>query len=173
MFNDNILIYIDMACLSHRTITETTMRLQLAIDVSNIDEAVDFYTKMFGVDPAKRKPGYANYEIAQPPLKLVLIENREGGGKLNHLGVETQTADEVVDAHQRLSGAGLIPSAVEDTTCCFADKTECWVQDPDGASWEWYVKTADSDLAVDSDLVAGPDPQLAEAPTESSGCCCS
>jgi len=139
------------------------MRLQLAIDVSDIDTAVDFYSKMFGVAPAKREPGYANYEIAQPPLKLVLIENIDGGGTLNHLGVEAATADEVAVAHERLNQAGLVPSDVADTTCCFAEKTECWVSDPDGARWEWYVKTADADQFADST----PD-------TEPAGsCCCS
>ncbi len=119
------------------------MRLQLAINVSDIDTAVDFYSKMFDTSPAKRRPGYANYEIAEPPLKLVLIENGEGGGTLNHLGVETTTAGQVVNAAARLGDAGLAPTEVEDTTCCYAEKTETWVTDPDGARWEWYVKTAD------------------------------
>jgi len=122
------------------------MRLQLALNVSDIDTAVDFYSQMFGTTPAKRKPGYANYEIAQPPLKLVLIENGDGGGTLNHLGVEAEIAAEVVDAKARLGQAGLDPTDIEDTTCCYAEKTETWVSDPDGAPWEWYVKTADAEL---------------------------
>ncbi len=126
------------------------MRLQLALNVSDIDTAVDFYSKMFGTEPAKRKPGYANYEIAQPPLKLVLIENSDGGGTLNHLGVETETSGEVVEAEGRLGQAGLEPTGIEDTTCCYAEKTETWVHDPDGASWEWYVKTADAEQMSNS-----------------------
>jgi len=126
------------------------MRLQLAINVSDIDSAVDFYSRMFDTPPAKRKPGYANYEIAEPPLKLVLIENREGGGTLNHLGVETTAAGEVVAAAARLDDAGLAPTNIEDTTCCYAEKTETWVTDPDGARWEWYVKTADADQFANS-----------------------
>lgn len=121
------------------------MRLQLALNVSDIDTAVSFYSKMFRTEPAKRKPGYANYEISEPPLKLVLIENSDGGGTLNHLGVETRTADEVVEAEARLETDGLAPTKIEDTTCCYAEKTETWVEDPDGARWEWYVKTADAE----------------------------
>ncbi len=119
------------------------MRLQLALDVSDIDEAVEFYTKLFNTEPLKRKPGYANFAIAEPPLKLVLFENANGGGTLNHLGVEVETAAEVSAAEARLVNDGLETTGVDDTTCCFAEKTETWVVDPDGASWEWYVKTAD------------------------------
>lgn len=127
------------------------MRIQLALDVSDIDEAVDFYSKLFSTEPAKRKPGYANFAIDQPPLKLVLIENGKGGGTLNHLGVEVGTSAEVVAAEARLDQSGVATTGVDDTTCCYADKTETWVSDPDGARWEWYVKTADSeDYGVDS-----------------------
>ena len=122
------------------------MRLQLAIDVSDIDEAVDFYSKLFDTEPAKRKPGYANFAIAQPPLKLVLFENPEGGGTLNHLGVEVETTEEVTAAEKRLRGDGIETTGVDDTTCCYADKTETRVTDPDGSRWEWYVKTADADV---------------------------
>jgi catechol 2,3-dioxygenase-like lactoylglutathione lyase family enzyme len=121
------------------------MRLQLALDVSDIDEAVDFYTKLFATEPAKRKPGYANFAIAEPPLKLVLFENPNGGGTLNHLGVEVETAAQVSDAEVRLSDDGLETTGVDDTVCCYAEKTETWVTDPDGARWEWYVKTGDAE----------------------------
>jgi len=119
-------------------------RVQLALNVSNIDEAVAFYSKLFATEPAKRKPGYANFAIAEPPLKLVLIEG-PGGGTLNHLGVEVETGEEVMAAEARLATEGLDPTAIADTTCCFALKTETWVADPDGAPWEWYVKTGDAD----------------------------
>lgn len=151
------------------------MRLQLALNVSDIDTAVDFYTKMFGTEPAKRKPGYANYEIARPPLKLVLIENSDGGGTLNHLGVETETSGEVVDAQGRLGAAGLAPTEIEDTTCCYAEKTETWVNDPDGARWEWYVKTADAEQFANSVRVADADSGCgcgpAEATATAAACC--
>lgn len=119
-------------------------RVQLAINVSNIDEGVAFYSKLFGVEPAKRKPGYANFAIADPPLKLVLIEG-EGGGTLNHLGIEVETGEEVRAAEARLADDGLATTGVDDTTCCYALKTETWVNDPDGAPWEVYVKTGDAE----------------------------
>lgn len=119
-------------------------RVQLALNVSNIDDAVAFYSKLFATEPAKRKPGYANFAIADPPLKLVLIEGT-GGGTLNHLGVEVETGDEVVAAEARLADTGLATTGVDDTTCCYALKTETWVKDPDGAPWEWYVKTGDAE----------------------------
>ncbi len=121
------------------------MRLQLALDVSNIDEAVDFYTKLFATEPYKRKPGYANFAIADPPLKLVLFENSDGGGTINHLGVETETAEEVAGAEARLEGSGLDTTGVNDAVCCYAGKVETWVTGPDNERWEWYLKTSDTD----------------------------
>jgi catechol 2,3-dioxygenase-like lactoylglutathione lyase family enzyme len=126
------------------------MRLQLALDVSNLDEAVDFYTKMFATAVAKRHPGYANFEIESPPLKLVLFENPATAGGINHLGVETTTAAEVTAAESRLSDSGLTTTGVDDTVCCYAEKTETWVDGPDGARWEWYVKNADADMASEN-----------------------
>jgi len=121
------------------------MRLQLALNVSDLDEAIDFYTRMFGVGPAKIKPGYANFAIEQPPLKLVLFEGQGETGSINHLGVETETADEVMAAEARLSAAGLETTGVDDTVCCYAEKTETWVNGPDGTTWEWYVKHGDTE----------------------------
>jgi len=125
-------------------------RVQLALNVTDIDAAVEFYSRLFATEPAKRKPGYANFAIADPPLKLVLFEGREGA-TLNHLGVEVETAEEVTAAETRLSGDGLDTTGVDDTTCCYATKVETWVTDPDGARWEWYVKTGDAEQ-----LVGGP-----------------
>ncbi|HNB95359.1 MAG TPA: ArsI/CadI family heavy metal resistance metalloenzyme [Microthrixaceae bacterium] len=158
-------------------------RIQLAINVTDVDSAVSFYERLFGTPAAKRKDGYANFEIAEPPLKLVLIESAEGG-TLNHLGVETTTAAEVAAAEARLSGAGLQTTGVDDTTCCYATKTETWVTDPDGAKWEWYVKTGDADQLTnqigddgETAMCCAPDSTAepvamgrAAAPAES-GCC--
>ena len=119
-------------------------RVQLALNVSDLDQAVEFYSRLFDSEPAKRRPGYANFAIADPPLKLVLFEGPEGG-TLNHLGVETEQAEEVVAAEARLSDTGLDTTGVDDTVCCYATKTETWVSDPDGARWEWYVKTGDTE----------------------------
>jgi catechol 2,3-dioxygenase-like lactoylglutathione lyase family enzyme len=119
-------------------------RVQLALNVTDIDAAVVFYSRLFATEPAKRKPGYANFAIADPPLKLVLFEG-EGGGTLNHLGVEVETGEEVVAAEARLAETGLQTTGVDDTTCCYALKTETWVKDPDGAPWEFYVKNGDAE----------------------------
>ena len=119
-------------------------RLQLAINVTDLDKAVEFYSRLFATAPVKVKPGYANFAVADPPLKLVLFESPEGA-TINHLGVEVETAEEVVSAERRLTGAGLETTGVDETICCFAEKAETWVVDPDGARWEWYVKSGDSE----------------------------
>jgi catechol 2,3-dioxygenase-like lactoylglutathione lyase family enzyme len=124
-------------------------RVQLALNVSDINAAVDFYTKLFGTEPAKRQPGYANFAIADPPLKLVLIENpgaRGDGvvGALNHLGVEVATSQAVQETIGRLSGEGLSTELQESTTCCFAVQDKVWTNDPDGAPWEYYTVLADA-----------------------------
>jgi catechol 2,3-dioxygenase-like lactoylglutathione lyase family enzyme len=142
-------------------------RLQLAINVRDLDAAIEFYSRLFGTGPAKVKPGYANFAVADPPLKLVLFEGPEGG-TINHLGVETDSADEVVAAEARLAAAGLATTGIDDTICCFAEKVETWVTDPDGARWEWYVKTADADTmgahAPDAEPVACCAPAAVEVP---------
>ena len=124
-------------------------RVQLALNVSDIDEAVEFYSKLFGTEPAKRQPGYANFAIADPPLKLVLMEDHTARGHgtvgaLNHLGVEVETPDEVTAATGRLSDKGLETAVEEQTTCCYAVQDKVWVSDPDGAPWEVYTVLADA-----------------------------
>lgn len=136
------------------------MRLQLALNVNDLDEAIAFYSKLFGVDPYKVKPGYANWEIADPPLKLVVFERADAEpGSINHLGVETDHADEVVAAEQRMRQVGLATTGVDETICCFAEKVETWVEGPGGTRWEWYVKHADHDTQLDNVVLssAGPD----------------
>ena len=120
-------------------------RLQLAIDVADLDKAVDFYSRLFNTKPAKVRLGYANFAISDPPLQLVLFEDPEGGGTINHLGVEVDTTEEVVAAEARLTVSDLDTTGVEDTMCCYAEKTETWVADPNGVHWEFYVKRADSE----------------------------
>lgn len=120
------------------------MRLQLALNVNDLDDSIDFYTKMFDTPPLKVKDGYANFAIENPPLKLVLFEAEGQGGSLNHLGVEVEAASDVEAAEARITGAGLDTTGVDDTQCCYAAKTETWVHGPD-TRWEWYVKTGDSD----------------------------
>ena len=120
-------------------------RVQLAINVEDLDEAIDFYSRLFDAVPAKVKPSYANFAIAEPPLKLVLFENQGKGGSINHLGVEVQTTEEVLTAEDRLTRADMVTTGIDETQCCYAEKTEVWVDGPDGVRWEWYVKHADSD----------------------------
>ena len=119
-------------------------RIQLALNVSDLDEAVDFYSKLFATEPAKRRPGYANFAVESPPLKLVLIENPGATGRLNHLGVEVETPAEVAAATSRLRGEGLDTASEENVTCCYAVQDKVWTTDPDGVAWEYYVVLADS-----------------------------
>jgi catechol 2,3-dioxygenase-like lactoylglutathione lyase family enzyme len=120
-------------------------RVQLALNVTDIDAAVDFYSKLFATEPAKRRPGYANFAITEPPLKLVLIEGQGAAGTLNHLGVEVASTDEVTAAQARLAGEGLATAVEDNVTCCYALQDKVWVDDPDGAPWEVYTVLADAE----------------------------
>jgi catechol 2,3-dioxygenase-like lactoylglutathione lyase family enzyme len=124
-------------------------RVQLALNVADLDSAVEFYATLFGTQPAKRQPGYANFAIDDPPLKLVLMEQtglRGHGveGALNHLGVEVETPDDLAAASRRLRAEGLPAEAEHRTTCCYAVQDKVWVEDPDGAPWEVYTVLADA-----------------------------
>jgi catechol 2,3-dioxygenase-like lactoylglutathione lyase family enzyme len=114
------------------------MRLQLALNVQDIDQAVDFYSKLFDAKPAKRKPGYANFAIANPPLKLVLFEVKDAKERINHLGVEVFDGEEVTAATERLKAAGLETLVEDETTCCYAKQDKVWAIEPQGLRWEWY-----------------------------------
>src|SRR3954451_13003376 len=111
-------------------------RVQLALNVSNIDEAIAFYSKLFGPEPAKVRPGYANFAIAEPPLKLVLIEGHGEPGSLNHLGVEVASSAEVGAATERLAAVGLANATEDEVACCFALQDKVWTDGPDGEAWE-------------------------------------
>ena len=118
-------------------------RVQLALNVPNIDDAVAFYSKLFDTEPAKRRPGYANFAIADPPLKLVLFEHAGAETRLNHLGVEVPDSDAVWSTQQRLADEG-VDAADGSGTCCFAKQDKVWVDAPDGA-WEIYAVLEDSE----------------------------
>lgn len=118
-------------------------RVQLALNVSDLDAAIDFYSKLFATTPAKVRPGYANFAVDEPPLKLVLIEGAGQPGTMNHLGVEVFSTDDVAAAQQRLSGQGLDATA-ESGTCCYAVQEKVWVDAPDGEPWEIYTVLADA-----------------------------
>ena len=120
-------------------------RLQLALDVDDLEASVAFYSRLFGVEPAKRRPGYANFTVAQPPLKLVLIENPGHGGSLNHLGVEVENTDAVDTEQARLAAHGFATVDERSTTCCYARQDKFWVENtPDGERWEIYTVLTDS-----------------------------
>src|SRR5215471_17934554 len=114
------------------------MRLQLALNVRNIDEAVEFYTNLFGTPPRKRKPGYANFAIEAPPLKLVLFEVPDAPERINHLGVEVFRDEDVHLATERLRAAGMDHLVEDEKTCCYAKQNKVWAREPQGLRWEWY-----------------------------------
>lgn len=153
-------------------------RVQLALNVDDLDRAVTFYSTLFGTEPAKRRPGYANFAIADPPLKLVLLENPGQGGTLNHLGVEVESTDLVHSEIARLKDAGLFTEEEMNTTCCFATQDKVWVTGPAGEKWEVYTVLADSDtfgnrphLLADTDGVQ-PSVGACTATASPSGSCC-
>ncbi|WP_420108225.1 ArsI/CadI family heavy metal resistance metalloenzyme [Mycolicibacter arupensis] len=123
-------------------------RLQLALNVDDLDAAIAFYSALFGAEPAKVKPGYANFAINDPPLKLVLIECPGNGGTLNHLGVEVASSDVVHAEIARLQAAEMFTEEEMGTTCCFAVQDKVWVSGPDRERWEIYTKIADTDAAA-------------------------
>ena len=146
-------------------------RVQLALNVPDIDKAVDYYTKLFATEPNKRKPGYANFAIAEPPLKLVLFENPDAESRLNHLGVEVTSADEVAAHQARLTADG-VESVEENGTCCFAKQEKVWVDAPDGA-WEIYAVLEDVDaFGVSSTHVEGEDSLCCTSVPEAQARCC-
>ncbi|MDE3203728.1 MAG: VOC family protein [Acidobacteriota bacterium] len=154
-------------------------RAQLALNVADMDAAVEFYSKLFNAEPAKRRPGYANFAIVDPPLKLVLIGSEDGRGRgvvgaLNHLGIEVETPEEVKAAISRLSDHGLTPVVEESTTCCYALQDKAWVDDPDGAPWEVYTVLADAPLEEElgcAGPVCTPDPVAVELGGPGGHCC--
>lgn len=125
-------------------------RIQLAINVDNLDEAITFYSTLFHASPTKVKPGYANFAISNPPLKLVLLENPGNGGSVNHFGVEVESSEIVHGEISRLSDAGLFTDEEINTTCCFAQQDKVWVTGPGGERWEVYTVLADSETFAQS-----------------------
>jgi len=147
-------------------------RVQLALNVSDLDEAIAFYSVLFGAAPSKVRPGYANFAIDEPPLKLVLIEGVGEPGSINHLGVEVATTDEVATAATTLAATGMACDVETGTTCCYAVQDKVWVGGPDGARWEIYTVVADAPGPVG----LGGDgrcctPDLAEVTAGADSCC--
>ncbi len=138
-------------------------RVQLAINVTDLDEAVAFYSKLFGAEPAKRRHGYANFAVADPPLKLVLFEQPGNGGTINHLGVEVDSTELVRQAQARLAGKGLVTATEEGVACCYARQDKVWVEGPSGEPWEIYTVLEDVEM---------PGGQLRTVDPETGAVCC-
>ncbi|WP_182898287.1 ArsI/CadI family heavy metal resistance metalloenzyme [Microbispora sp. H10830] len=149
-------------------------RVQLALRVADLEGSIAFYSKLFGVEPAKRRPGYANFAIAEPPLKLVLLEGEAGEPtRMDHLGVEVEDTAQVTAATERLKEAGLATFEENDTTCCYALQDKVWVHGPGNEPWEVYVVKADADtLTKEADSVCcATDDAEKETVSAGKSCC--
>ena len=138
-------------------------RVQLALNVDDLDAAVDFYSRLFATTPAKLRPGYANFAIENPPLKLVLFEQAGKGGTINHLGVEVESSELVGAAQARLAGEGLNTATEEGVACCYARQDKVWVDGPSGEPWEIYTVLSDVEM---------PGGQLRTVDPETGAVCC-
>jgi predicted enzyme related to lactoylglutathione lyase len=153
-------------------------RVQLALNVSDLDEAIAFYSKLFATQPAKVRPGYANFAVAEPPLKLVLIEGAGEPGSLNHLGVEVESTDEVAAAEARLRDEGMATATEDEVACCYAVQDKVWVDGPDREPWEIYTVLADVEMVpgqlrtVDPDVDSVSDALCCASAPESAERCC-
>jgi catechol 2,3-dioxygenase-like lactoylglutathione lyase family enzyme len=144
-------------------------RVQLALNVADLDQAITFYSKLFGAEPAKVRPGYANFAIDEPALKLVLVEGHGTPGTLNHLGVEVASTDDVAAAQTRLAAEGLATATEDEVSCCFAVQDKVWVDAPDGEPWEIYTVLADIEMPTadaNEDALC-----CASAPETAARCC--
>jgi catechol 2,3-dioxygenase-like lactoylglutathione lyase family enzyme len=150
-------------------------RVLLALRVADLEASIAFYTKLFGTDPAKRRPGYANFAIAEPPLKLVLLEGEAGEPtRLDHLGVEVESTEDVTSATARLAAEGLPTATEEDTACCYAVQDKVWVTAPGAEPWEVYVVKGDSDILDKpaNSACCAPVAETAVAPQPAAAACC-
>jgi predicted enzyme related to lactoylglutathione lyase len=150
-----------------------TSRVQLALNVDDIDQAVEFYSALFDAKPAKLRPGYANFAIDQPPLKLVLIHNPGQGGSFNHLGVEVPSTDDVDATQRRLAERGLASVDERDTTCCYAKQDKFWVEGaPNDERWEVYTVLADAGLELEGQTATSAGACCTDAAASNEAGCC-
>ena len=149
-------------------------RVQLALNVDDLDASIAFYTKLFQTPPAKVRQDYANFAIADPPLKLVLIEQEGETGAINHLGVEVFSTDEVAAAKTRLENEGLLTAVEDEVACCFAVQDKVWVDAPDGEPWEIYTVLADVEMPAGQlrTVEPGDDAMCCASAPESAARCC-
>jgi len=120
------------------------MRIQLALNVDNLEQAITYYSKLFDAEPHKVRDGYANFALQSPPLKLVLFENPNAAERINHLGIEVDEAEQIATAQARLTSAEILDEVQNNETCCHATQNKVWSQDPQGLRWEWYQITDDA-----------------------------
>ena len=149
-------------------------RVQLALNVTDLDDAIGFYSKLFGTTPAKVRPGYANFAVAEPPLKLILIAGNGEGGTLNHLGVEVESTDEVGATQRSLADEGLPTTTEDEVSCCYAVQDKVWVDAPDGEPWEIYTVLSDVEMPAGELRTADPQNDATccdSAPVSASRCC--
>lgn len=146
------------------------MRFQLALNVRNLDESIAYYTKLFGVEVNKRKPGYANFAVENPPLKLVLFEAPNGTERLNHVGFEMEK-DEVEATVDRIEPLGLADKVIMDETCCWAEKSTVYTHDPEGLMWEFYKFRGDSETFGNATPEVETAAETAERTPTGGGCC--
>ena len=149
-------------------------RVQLALNVGDLDEAIGFYSKLFGTAPAKVRPGYANFAVAEPPLKLILIAGNGEPGSLNHLGVEVESTEQVAVTERRLAGEGLSTASEDEVTCCYAVQDKVWVDAPDGEPWEIYTVLAHAEMPGGELRTVEPeaDTSCCDSAPESAARCC-
>ena len=143
------------------------MRLQLALNVKNLDSAITYYSKMFNVEPHKIRKGYANFAIEEPPLKLVLFENPNANEHLNHLGVEVFEPDDIEKTHKRFDDAGILGSVQMDSVCCHAEQNKIWSKVETDLSWEWYIINDENPLDAKYD-----ESQCCSNVAEETSACC-
>jgi catechol 2,3-dioxygenase-like lactoylglutathione lyase family enzyme len=151
-------------------------RVQLALNVADLDAAIDFYSKLFATPPNKVRPGYANFAVADPPLKLVLIAGHGEPGTLNHLGVEVESSAEVTATGARLEADGVATATEDQVTCCFALQDKVWVDGPDAEPWEIYTVLADDDAEMAPGTLRAPEVDGGDlccvtAPESAARCC--
>ncbi|WP_326779194.1 ArsI/CadI family heavy metal resistance metalloenzyme [Streptomyces sp. NBC_01445] len=149
-------------------------RVQLALRVPDLNASIAFYSKLFGTEPAKLRDGYANFTIAEPPLKLVLVQGVPGEEtRMDHLGVEVETTEAVHAATTRLADAGLATDVENDTTCCYALQDKVWVHGPGQEPWEVYVVKADAEAMTkqNADRCCADLAESEAAPAQATGCC--
>jgi catechol 2,3-dioxygenase-like lactoylglutathione lyase family enzyme len=142
-------------------------RVQLALNVGDLDASIEFYTKLFNTPPAKIRDNYANFAIAEPPLKLVLIAGHGEPGSLNHVGVEVESTDEVAATAARMEAEGATCDVRQSTSCCYAVQDKVWVSGPE-IPWEIYTVLGDADALGGDDGM----PAVASQPIDVTSSCC-